>query len=123
MLGRCINQNHRQYKWYGGRGIRVCERWLKFENFYADMGECPKGLTIERINNDGNYELSNCTWATYKSQANNRRQRQGEIFLEFKGETLTKSQWARKLGLSYSTLSHRLRIWPIEKAFTEKKRR
>ena len=123
MIGRCSNKNHRMYKWYGERGIKVCERWLKFENFYADMGECPKGLTIERIDNDGNYEPANCTWATYKSQANNRRQRQGEIFLEFKGEKLTKSQWSRKLGLSYSTLAHRLRIWPIEKAFTEKKRR
>lgn len=73
MLQRCENPNHVGYKNYGGRGIKVCERWHTFENFLKDMEECPKGLTIERKNNDGNYNSKNCIWATPKKQANNRR--------------------------------------------------
>ena len=73
MLGRCLNRTHPSYNNYGGRGIKVCEQWLKFENFYADMGDKPEGLSIDRINNDGNYELGNCRWATKSEQAYNRR--------------------------------------------------
>ena len=72
ILRRCTNKNVKAYPRYGGRGISVCERWLKFENFYADMGDRPKGLQIDRINNDGNYEPSNCRWATCKENVNNR---------------------------------------------------
>jgi len=74
MKDRCTNPKHHAWKHYGGRGIKVCSRWLNsFESFLADMGERPDGLSIDRINNDGNYEPRNCHWATWKQQANNRR--------------------------------------------------
>lgn len=75
MHQRCTNPKRRGFKDYGGRGITVCERWQKFENFLADMGERPPGLSIDRVNNDGNYEPGNCRWATRVEQNRNQRHR------------------------------------------------
>ncbi len=78
MINRCKNPKCDRWLCYGGRGISVCKRWLKFENFYKDMGVRPKGLTLDRINNDGNYTPSNCRWATNIQQANNKRRNKNE---------------------------------------------
>lgn len=76
MIQRCTNPNNTKYRFYGGRGIKVCRRWFKFENFLADMGVRPIGKTIDRYpDNDGDYELDNCRWATPKQQVNNQRRR------------------------------------------------
>jgi hypothetical protein len=73
MLQRCRNPNNKGYKYYGGRGIKVCKRWSKFQNFLTDMGDRPEGMTIERVNNDGDYKPSNCKWVSHKENCNNRR--------------------------------------------------
>lgn len=76
MLSRVRNPKHHQFKDYGGRGITVCDRWLKFENFLEDMGQRPEGKTLDRMEVDGNYEPSNCRWATPLEQAQNKRKKE-----------------------------------------------
>jgi hypothetical protein len=114
MRRRCSNSNARYFKDYGGRGIKVCTRWLGrdgFENFFADMGECPVGFTLDRRDNDGDYEPSNCRWATRKEQARNRRSSR-DITID--GRTMTLAAWAEALSVKYTTLRNRLYAgtWP-----------
>ena len=97
MLQRCTNQNNPRYVDYGGRGITVCKRWLLFDNFFADMGERPIGMSIDRINVNGNYEKRNCRWADDTTQAQNAR---SNIAVECRGRTLCLSAWARELGIN-----------------------
>ncbi len=116
---RCYNPKNEAFSDYGGRGITMCERWLtSFENFFEDMGERPHGLSINRKNNDGNYEPENCEWATTKEQQNNRRSNR---LIEFNGRTQTMSEWATEIGLKHCTLWRRFHNgWSIEKCLTEK---
>lgn len=116
MKNRCLNENFFAYKNYGGRGIKICQRWFNFENFKKDLGKCPEGKTLDRINNDGNYEPSNCRWATWTEQRNNARGNRRVLFL---GKKKTVSQWMRELGIKKPTLFNRLnRGWSIKRAFT-----
>jgi len=105
MFERCRNKNHHAYSDYGGRGITVCESWHKFENFLADMGERPKGRSLDRIDNSLGYSPENCRWATPEEQQNNTR---AAHMLEFNGERLSISQWSRKLGVSRNRIRTRL---------------
>jgi hypothetical protein len=105
MLYRCRNPRNRAWKNYGGRGIAVCERWHKFENFYADMGPRPSlDHSLDRIDNDGNYEPSNCRWATELMQKNNRRD---NVVISHDGRSMSVAQWARALGIADATLRER----------------
>lgn len=114
MMTRCYNKNRKAYKDYGGRGIKVCDRWHDFSNFNSDMGERPYGFTLERVSNDGDYGPDNCRWASYGEQANNRR---NTINLTVCGVTRTLSRWAEILNVKYSTLWYRLsKGWEPEEA-------
>ena len=115
---RCNNPNDAQYKNYGGRGIKVCKRWdNSFENFIADMGRAPEGTTIDRINNEGNYEPSNCRWATASQQANNKRNNK---FITIDGITLTYAQWEKRSGLRRGVVSERIKAgWSPVNAATK----
>lgn len=126
---RCTNQRNKAYADYGGRGITMCAGWESFAAFLADMGPCPPGMTIDRIDNDGGYwcgrcdqcvrlELSaNCRWATRQQQNNNRRL---AVLVTVRGETLNVTEWARRSGLSHHTIARRIaRGWTPEQAVTK----
>lgn len=113
MIQRCHREWHQAWKNYGGRGIKVCERWRVFANFYADMGERPDGMTLDRIDNNGDYEPGNCRWATAREQANNRVDCH---LLTYQGRTMNVAQWAVAVGIPHRTLRGRLRRgWSIER--------
>ena len=121
MKGRCYKPTSKRFSAYGARGIKVCDEWLSFENFYkwSLSNGYSDDLTIDRINNDGNYEPSNCRWVTMKTQANNRRTNH---LLTYKGETHTLKEWAEITGINYNTLVGRINRlgWSIEKTLNKK---
>lgn len=115
MLNRCNYPSHIRYKDYGGRGITICEEWLKFEAFldWALKSGYKDGLTIDRIDVNGNYCPENCRWVTMKVQSNNRR---SNHLLEYKGQTKTIGEWATCLNIRPGTIYQRLKLgWSIEK--------
>jgi hypothetical protein len=118
MVQRCCNPKHKNFRHYGGRGITVCDRWrTNFEVFLEDMGPRPSAKhSIERKDNNGNYEPGNCVWATQREQSRNKRTNR---LVEFGGQTLCVEEWAAKLGLTSKAIHHRLdRGWSIDKALT-----
>jgi hypothetical protein len=116
MIARCSNPNHRNYRNYGGRGIRVCERWRDFMAFYADMGDPPRGMSLDRIDNDGGYEPSNCRWATRVDQGRNRRTNR---LLTYGGKTQCVAAWSEETGISSDTLYTRLaHRWSVQRTLT-----
>lgn len=113
---RCLNPNNEYYKDYGGRGISVCKEWEDFKNFYnwAMNSGYSDTLTIDRINNDGNYDPDNCRWVTQKVQNNNTRKNH---YLTYKGKTKSMAEWSEITGIPYSTLKGRINSlhWSVEK--------
>lgn len=119
MYDRCRNKNCEGYENYGGRGIEVCERWEKFENFYADMGDRPDGKSLDRIDNNGPYAPWNCEWRDESHQSRNKR---SNIWLEYDGRRQVVKDWAREVGLHETTITYRLRQgWSIKEALTTPK--
>lgn len=120
MIGRCTNKNDKSYKNYGGRGIKVCDRWLGEQgiiNFLKDMGDKPKGMTLDRVNNNGDYSPENCKWVTPIEQCNNRR---GINIITYKNKEKTLTQWCEELNLNRKTVSARIHKtkWTHEKALS-----
>ena len=119
IINRCLTGKHISYKYYGARGITVCDEWKTFDNFYlwALENGYKQGLSIDRIDNNGNYEPANCRWATPKEQALNTRSNHR---ITYKNETKTVSEWADQIGISFSALEYRLKSenWTLEEALT-----
>lgn len=116
--GRCENPTDKNYRYYGGRGITMCDRWRRsFTDFQADMGPRPEGYTLGRINNDGPYAPENCRWETYKQQARNTRR---TFLVSHEGTTQTIGAWAEQLGIDEHALYFRIRTagWSIKRALT-----
>ena len=119
MKYRCTKLNHRNYKDYGGRGITVCEKWMDFEGFAEDMElTFSPELSLDRIDNDGNYEKSNCRWATRKEQGKNRRT---TILYDYNGGKKSLKELTRELRLPQTALFYHVRKlgWPLEKALSK----
>lgn len=118
MKTRCTNPNAKDYKHYGGRGIRVCARWLhSFENFLSDVGLKPTPKhTLDRINGDDDYRPGNVRWATQREQTSHTRQSR---LITYRGQTFPITEWARRLNIPRECLAHRLNLgWSVTKAFT-----
>jgi hypothetical protein len=114
MIQRCTNPNHGSFSEYGGRGITVCIRWWSFDNFLSDMGICPDGLTLERIDNAKGYRRENCRWATRMEQARNTRQ--NRVFT-VNGITACLKELCEIFQMNYQCVRSRLRMgWTIERA-------
>jgi hypothetical protein len=117
MCQRCFNPNEDHFANYGGRGITVCERWRRYPNFLADMGEAPPKMTLERIDNNGNYEPGNCRWATKAEQARNRRT---NVYLTHNGKTMCATDWAIALGVAKQIITNRKKAgWSDERCLTQ----
>ena len=119
MKQRCDKPTFRQFKDYGGRGIKVCDRWRVFENFLKDLGPPPPGdYSLERLDNDLGYEPGNVIWASRITQARNKR---NNVRFEFDGVSMTLGEWAERLRVNKRTLVSRVYLykWPLERAFTE----
>lgn len=117
MIARCINLNDKYYKDYGGRGIKVCKRWLNsFENFLEDMGEVPKGLQIDRIDNNKGYYKDNCRWVTSKQNSRNRRNNR---LITYDGKTQCLSTWAEEFNIDQHVFRGRIKLgWSMKEALT-----
>lgn len=117
MRRRCLNSSRENYKWYGGRGITICEQWISFSAFLADMGPCPDKYTLDRFpDTNGNYEPQNCRWASRKEQVRNRRSNRP---ITINGETLLMVEWSERNGISKGTIINRLKIgWTAEEAIS-----
>ena len=103
LIGRCTNKENVNYKWYGGRGINVCKRWFNsFESFRSDMGDMPENMTIERVDNNGDYKPSNCRWATYMEQGKNKS---NNVKIKVGGQNLILSDLARMRGVSRQAIN------------------
>ena len=118
MKNRCYNKRDPKWRLYGARGISVCDRWMKFENFLADMGRRPgPGYSLDRINNDGNYEPGNCRWTTRQQQARNRRTTRRVVV---NGEPVSLAEAAEDSKVTYATFKARLdRGWTPERSILE----
>jgi len=119
MKDRCYRVSHEYYSKYGAKGVSVCSEWLEsFDNFLNDMGKAPsKEHSLDRIDNDGNYEPSNCRWATKQEQSVNRS---NTVWIEFNGEMKHLAEWSRVLGVSSITLQNRIKKYGVDKAMTMK---
>lgn len=118
MLARCRSKSNPAYSNYGGRGVKACKRWLKFETFFEDMGKKPTAAhSIERRNNDGDYKPSNCYWATKRQQALNTRQSVGVV--NHNGKSMTIEQWSKHTGIKLKTIYWRLKRWSVEKSLSK----